>query len=807
LALGNFRIAVPALLGAALACAAPAASTEPALAAATPHSVRIGRAPALPHSARATAPLADGTQLLLTVALRSQDPDGLAGFAEAVSTPSSPMFRQYIGATEFAQRFGATPEQIALVRSQLDAQGLTVGEPAANNLSLPIRATAAQVERAFSVSLSQVALRDGRSAYANLQAPSIPAIAAPYVQGVIGLEDLALEQPQAMTARRRASDLSATGSATADRRARGATPRVTPVPTGGPQPCQAALKVTEEFASGETADEVATAYQLSSLYQAGNFGAGQTIALFEQQAYSPFDIDTYQACYGTHASVTNIDVDGGPTPFEVEHSDLESALDIEQIIGLAPQAHLLVYQGPIEQKVAPIDILSRIVSDDSAKVISTSWGICEAFTFASGPGVIQFENTLLQEAAAQGQSFFAASGDSGAMQCEQAEPEDTELSVNNPASQPFATGVGGTSLFSREGAEEVRYDGTLPPLEGVWNNGKHSEGFGGSGGGLSEVWTMPGYQSVAGAAGTLGAESSSAPCGRSALCREVPDVSASGDPEKGYVVHIGGEPPGGGWTVVGGTSAAAPLWAAFTGLANASAACGGVPIGFANPALYEIASRDYAGNFRDIVEPSPETGRANNNAAFGVGPFAVTLGYDMATGLGAPLGPTLAASLCSIANRSASGPPQAVAAPAPPPAATAASPTPPTPTISAARIRALLLAGILPSPKAAKIASLLKAARISLAFTAPEPGTLVVDWFQLPRGAKIARKGKPKPVLIAAGKLKFAAAGRGTVKLKLTRAGEVLLRDHKRVALIAKGTFAPTGKASVSASKGFALKR
>ena len=90
----------------------------------------------------------------------------------------------------------------------------------------------------------------------------------------------------------------------------------------------------------------------------------------------------------------------------------------------------------------------------------------------------------------------------------------------------------------------------------------------------------------AAALGTIKAESSSAPCGRSALCREVPDVSASGDPEQGYVVHIGGPPPDGGWTAVGGTSAATPLWAAFAALTDASPACNGTSIGFANPALY-----------------------------------------------------------------------------------------------------------------------------------------------------------------------------------------------------------------------------
>ncbi|HEY2717982.1 MAG TPA: S53 family peptidase, partial [Solirubrobacteraceae bacterium] len=766
------------------------------LAAPAPHSVRIGHAPSLPHGAQALAPVASGKQLQLTVALKSQDPSGLAGFAEAVSTPSSPLFRQYLGGAEFAQRFGATPTQIALVRSQLDAQGLTVGEPAANDLSLPIRATATQVERAFSVSLSHVELADGRSAYANAQAPSIPAAAAPYVQGVIGLEDISLDQPQGIVGGRLASALPA-GRA---RQTRSASPRATPLPTGGPEPCVAARKVAEELGDGgETADKVATAYQLSSFYQAGDLGAGQTIAVFEQEAYDPFDIDSYQACYGTNASVTNVDVDGGPAPFE--GGDTEAALDIEQIIGLAPQAHVLVYQGPIEQKVAPVDILSQIVSDDSAKVISSSWGLCEAFTFLAGAGEVQFENTLLQEAAVQGQSFFAASGDSGSEQCEQIEPEDIELAVNNPASQPFATGVGGTSLFSRNGSEVVRYDGTLAPIEGVWNNGKRSEGLGGSGGGLSEVWTMPNYQSSAGAVGVISAESSSLPCGRSALCREVPDVAASADPNKGYVVHVGGEPPNGGWTLIGGTSAAAPLWAAFTGLANASPACSGVPIGFANPSLYAIASSSYASNFRDVVEPSPTTGRANNNTAFGVGPFAVTVGYDMTTGLGTPLGSTLGASLCAIATRPASPPPQAITpttpAPAPGPA--------PAPTIGSAQIKARLLAQIIPSGKTAKIASLLKLGSFSLAFNALAPGSLTVSWYELPAGAKAARRGKP--VLVAVGRLTFPAAGRRTVRLRLTRAGRGLLKRHKRLALTAKGTFTPAGKQPIVASKRFVLKR
>ena len=175
------------------------------------------------------------------------------------------------------------------------------------------------------------------------------------------------------------------------------------MPTGGPQPCASAT--AEQANNGLTADEIATAYQFSDLYGAGDQGAGQTIAMFEEQSYDPTDIATYQACYGTSTPISNVDVAGGPDPRRA--SDGEAALDIEQAIGLAPKANILVYQGPFS---ATVQIISTIVSENVAKVISSSYGLCEALT---GGTTINAENTLLQEAAAQGQSFFISSGDSG----------------------------------------------------------------------------------------------------------------------------------------------------------------------------------------------------------------------------------------------------------------------------------------------------------------------------------------------------------------------------------------------------------
>jgi subtilase family serine protease len=628
------RLSATALAGCAIAASAAAT------AAASPPPVRVGSAAVLPANTQTGALVSGAKQLQLTVALKSQDPSGLESLATSVATPSSPLFRHYLSVSQFAQSFGATPAQIATVQSALRSQGLSVGAPMANDLTLPVTGSASQVEKALSVSISQVKLASGRTAYANAQAPSIPANAAQFVQGVIGLDNVALDEPQPVTSTKRTfhppESLSRPASGVG---ASGATNAVgAQIVTGGPQPCLLAKETEILDNAGYTADKIASAYQFSGLYFGGDLGKGQTIALFEQQPYLPSDIATYQACYGTSAPVTNVNVAGGPGEYKGE--DGESALDIEQVIGLAPQANVLVYQGPFTAN-APVEILSTIVSQNTAKVISSSYGECEALT--PGP-LITAENTVLQEAAVQGQSFFVASGDSGSEQCSQVEISKTELAVLNPANQPFATGVGGTNLYSvNKGGEKEFYNGELPPSEGVWNEGFKTEG-GAGGGGISKEFAMPSYQSgAAPSLGVINKESSAAPCGLAPFCREVPDVSADADQETGYVVFSEGK-----WTVTGGTSAAAPLWAAFAGLANASAACRGIPIGFANPALYSIAGSSYLSNFHDVTEASLK-GRANNNPQ-GTGSFPVTSGYDMATGIGTPVAPSLAASLCAIAS-------------------------------------------------------------------------------------------------------------------------------------------------------------
>jgi Pro-kumamolisin, activation domain/Subtilase family len=643
------RLSLALLTCLALACC----GATPAGAAAT-GAVRVGVAPQLPAGATLSGAVSPERPLDLYVALEPGDPAGLEAFAAAVSTPGSPVYGQYLSVPDFAARFGATPAQVATVRSALLARGLQVGEPSANDLSLPVSATAAEAEAAFGTTLERIQTADGRVAYANTSAPRIAAPAAPYVAGVIGLDDLNVPERQPVEPAAAGSEApSADAAAEAESAALPQPAATGGVLTGGPQPCLKAQETKEKYEGGYTADQIASAYGLSGFYAGSDFGQGQSIALLELEPFLPEDIALYQACYGTGTTVEAVNVEGGPGPY-AKGDGGESELDIEQLIGLAPAAKVIVYQGP---NTASIPIVSTFVTQNAAKVMSSSWGLCEKFT---GRAEMSAFDTLLQEAAVQGQSFFVAAGDAGSTDCYNPENGDNDksLQVDFPGTDPFATSVGGTQM------EEP----TTPPVQYIWND-EEEEGAGG--GGISSHFPMPSYQLEANRAiNVLGPLSSGATCGFSGYCRQVPDVSADASPRTGYIVRAEKK-----WLLIGGTSAAAPLWAAFTTLANASPACLGKSIGFANPALYAIAGGSYAGNFDDVLTSRPGGPKTTNffseSKPYEAGPY-----YDMATGLGTPTGPTLGASLCALARTATPVAPVTPTSPATP-MPTPAPPTPP----------------------------------------------------------------------------------------------------------------------------------
>ncbi|HEY2654304.1 MAG TPA: protease pro-enzyme activation domain-containing protein, partial [Solirubrobacteraceae bacterium] len=391
-------ILMAALAGALLLSALPAMARAP-------RHVRVGTAPRHPAGSRTIGPLAAKTRLSALVSLKPSDPSALAAYAQAVSTPGSSIYHQHLTVAEFRQQFAPTQTQIQSVESALRASGLRPGSVSANGLLIHVSARAGAFAHAFSTRFQRVKLRAGRTAYANTSAPQLPATVSGYVRGVIGLDSLITPHPLGLASER--------GSV------------VTPhaeanVATGGPQPCTAA-------GNGNTADKIASAYDFSPLYAAGDKGAGQTIAILELEPNTTSDIAAYQSCYGTNTSVNYVSVDGfnqtGP-------GTGEAALDIEQVIGLAPLATIDVYQAPNTNQ-SLIDDYTAMVNNSSVNVISTSWGSCEA----NASTLTQTENTLFMQAAAEGKSVFAASGDNGSVDDDAPACTGTALSVDDPASQ------------------------------------------------------------------------------------------------------------------------------------------------------------------------------------------------------------------------------------------------------------------------------------------------------------------------------------------------------------------------------------
>jgi subtilase family serine protease len=384
--------------------------------------------------------------------------------------------------------------------------------------------------------------------------------------------------------------------------------------------------------AGLSATQLAQAYSFSAVYSSGDEGQGSTIGIYELEPYLPSDVETYESCYSPAitASVSPVAVNGA-NPNENSGSD-ESALDIDMAVGMAPQATVTVYVGSDSGDDATnaevINTYAAMVDHDFVKVISTSWGECE---LDLGQAQIQVEASLFAEAASQGQSVVAASGDSGSEDCfGDGTSQAQVLQVDDPASQPWVTGVGGTTL------------GSLgpPPVEQVWDS---SDGAGG--GGVSREWTMPSWQSGPGVQNRFTASS---PCPMSSgsgsgSCRESPDVSADADPANSPFAEYAG----GSWVTVGGTSMGSPLWAALAALADEGHAA---TVGLMNPALYQAALLGTPA-FNDITSGSnqllsPYLPTDTNGNPLGGGPYyPATTHYDLASGLGTPIASELVQDL------------------------------------------------------------------------------------------------------------------------------------------------------------------
>lgn len=614
-------IAVITGLTGAIAVSAPsqAAPAAPRTAGAgAPVALAGSAAPKLPSGAVRLGPVSAGATIHADVTLKVRDQAALTAFLTGLANRNSPFFHHFLRPGQFGPMFGPTLAQVAAVESALRSAGLSPGEVSANRLTIPVTATAAAIDRAFGTQLVGYRMPGGRVAYANSAAPRLPADVAPLVTGVLGLSDL--YQWHSDVRRPAAASVMSGPRAASAAVARDLKARAIP-DTAGPKPCSAASALNADGAL--TASQFAQYYGMSPLYSLGDLGQGVRVAIIEFEPNLGSDISAYESCYGIHTPVTDVKVDGFS---QTGAGSGEAALDIEDVAGLAPSAAIDVYQAP-NSSAGGLDDYTAIVTADKDAVISTSWGLCEA---DDSPADMKSLQNVFEQANSQGQTVFASAGDTGSTECLRDGGQNAALlNPETPSTEPFVNAVGGTTIGANS--------------ETVWNESALQEGAGG--GGISSFWCMPSYQDVTTIPGLVNddSQSNSACTGTSnELIRQVPDVSADADPESGYVVIVSGS-----WGVIGGTSAAAPLWAAIAALTDASPFCkdyGSGNAGVLPQGLYFVVGEDagyiYPSSSSQVPEVLFDITSGNNDytpSGYTGGLYPAGTGFDEATGLGVPL--------------------------------------------------------------------------------------------------------------------------------------------------------------------------
>ncbi|HJT59599.1 MAG TPA: S53 family peptidase, partial [Ktedonobacteraceae bacterium] len=574
--------------------------------------------------AQLVGPASSQQQLNLSVGLQLRNQQELDNLLSAMYDPHSSMYHHFLTSEAFTAEFGPTADQQQQVKNYLQQEGLTVTHVSTNGLLIDATATVAQAEAAFSVTINNYTL-GSNSFFANANPPVIPSSLSSLIASIGGLDNSVRMHPLS---------------------------HILSPPHGKPAPGLGNTRVPNTHTSpqatqnGYGPSDLNGAYDGNALAQAGGQGSGQTVAVFELDGYPSSDVTQYFQNYNLgNPSITNVTVDGfdgsaGAGAIEVD-------LDIEVVAAMAPKASQIVYEGPNTTQGVN-DTYNQIVTDNKAQVMTVSWGECEA---QSGNSELQTLDNIFKQGASEGISMYAAAGDSGAYDC-----NDSSLAVDSPADDPYITGVGGTNLQLSNGAYGS---------ESVWSDPtdtqRSPQGSGG-GGGISSFFTQPSWQTGPGVKNQYSNGN-----------REVPDVSADADPQTGYAVYCTASASGcssSGWIVVGGTSAAAPLWAGSTASINDYLQKQQKSrVGFANPVLYGLENAQQPKTpFHDVT--------SGNNLY-----YPATSNYDEASGWGSPDMYNIAQDLAGGVNPPPPSPtPSPTSTPSPSPTATDTSTPSPSPT-------------------------------------------------------------------------------------------------------------------------------
>jgi subtilase family serine protease len=576
----------------------------------------------------------DAAKVTVRVYLAGRDAAGLAQYAKEVSDPDSASYGAYLSAAQAETRFGATQQQISKVTDWLKSAGLRV--TGTNRHYLTVSGETAAVEKAFSTQLHNYAKGSG-TYRAPVATPSVPDSLGGAVLTVTGLDnaphkashDDALPPPGAVF--RNAGPFSTYYGSSTDKK----------LPSAYGSKAPYAIK-------GYTGEQLRAAYGAKSFT-----GKGVTVAITDAYASPTIAKDAAQYAKrngdqkyraGQFSQVLPADYNS------VEECDGagwygEETLDVEAVHAVAPDAAITYVGGASCFDDDLLDSLSKVVDGRLADIVSNSWGDLES---VETPAAAAAYDQVFQLGAIEGIGFYFSSGDNG----------DNVVStgtkqVDMPANSAWVTAVGGTSLAVGK-KDKYQWEtgwGTLrAPLSA---DGTNWDGFpgpytSGAGGGTSSTVPQPFYQK-----GTV--PNSLAEANGKTPMRVIPDIAAVADPNTGFLVGQTQSLPDGTQAYdeyrIGGTSLASPVIAGVQALAQQ--AHHGLPIGFANPAIYQ---RYGTSSYHDVTDHPLGTGQdlavvrndfANTqDAADGIitslrslgkdSSLSAVVGYDNVTGVGSP---------------------------------------------------------------------------------------------------------------------------------------------------------------------------
>jgi hypothetical protein len=548
---------------------------------------------------------------------------------------SSPNYHAWVSPAQFGQRFGASVADLQTASSWLQSHGFSVDRISRGGTAIEFTGSAGQVEQTFHTAIHRYAV-NGENYFANAADPQIPSAFAPLVAGVDTLHNFQKPSP-----------IRALGSATRIGNSSTWQPNFTYNSLGTP---------FHYLAPGD----FAKIYNTSPLYHGGIDGSGESIAIAGRNNINLSDIEIFRIAFGLPVNNPQI-ILNGPDPGNLLGSgdESEADLDVEWSGAIAPKATIKFVVSASTNSTDGIDLSSQyIVDNDLAPVMSLSYGQCESLL---GQTENTFYNNLWEQAAAEGITVVVSSGDSGAAGCDPPYfgPATQGPAVSGLASTPFNIAAGGTQFnengadsnywAATNGADQSSVLGYIP--EAVWNESCADAtlcnfiNLYASSGGASGIYSKPPWQSGPGVPAD----------GK----RDLPDVSLDAAAQHdGYLLCQDGiclTDANGQLInayVVGGTSAAAPTFAAIIALVNQKL---NSRQGQANFVLYPLAASQNAGNCNSSTGPQSSCAfnditHGNNNVPGQAG-AAAAAGYDLATGLGSVNAANLVASWNTVTFR------------------------------------------------------------------------------------------------------------------------------------------------------------